>query len=114
MAYNARGEIISMGDPALDISTDQVRVAPIYDPSSFDPIGTARCVRFYTSLAHQEVRRGLAGLREKFERHLNAILSCAGIRSTLRITNGDRLERDGERVPDRRRQHAPRQRPRQG
>jgi hypothetical protein len=96
MAYNARGEVVSMGDPALDISTDQVRVAPIYDPSSFDPIGTARCVRFYTSLAHQEVRRGLAhlldlfdrfdlslelpgyseiapGLREKFERHLNAL-----------------------------------------
>jgi hypothetical protein len=69
MAYNARGEVVAVGDPARDIGTDLVRIVPIYDAARFEPTGTLRCVHFYMMLAHQEVRRGLAHIFDLVDRY---------------------------------------------
>ena len=96
MAYNTRGAVVSIGEYRHEVGTELARVVPIYDATSFDPAGTAGSVQFYCSLAHKDVRRGLAhaldlfdrfdltlelpgyseiasGLRGEFERYLNAI-----------------------------------------
>jgi len=68
MAFNAREEVVSVGDHGGDI-TDVVRVVPIYRAAGFNPVETAGAVYFYTRLAHQEVRRGLAHILDLFDRY---------------------------------------------
>jgi hypothetical protein len=69
MAYDGGGQIVSMGDPARDISTDQARVVRMYDAANFDPADTARCVDFFTKLSRDEGRRGLAHVLDLFDRY---------------------------------------------
>lgn len=77
MAYNARGHVISMGDHGRDIATDVARAVPIYRADGFDPDETAGAVLFFTMLAHQEVRRGLAQVLGLFDRY-DLILDLPG------------------------------------
>lgn len=68
MGYNARGHVASLGGHGGDI-TDMARVVPIYRVAGFNPVETAGAVYFYTRLAHQEVRRGLAHILDLFDRY---------------------------------------------
>jgi hypothetical protein len=69
MAYDARGQVVSVGSLGAETGTEEDRVVPIYDAVTFDPNNTARCVLFYAQLAHQEVRRGLAHVLDPFDRY---------------------------------------------
>jgi hypothetical protein len=68
MAYNDRGEVVAIGDHGRDLGMAARRVA-IYDPVSFDPVGTAGCVQFYALLARKGARRGLAQVLDLFDRY---------------------------------------------
>ena len=67
MAYNDRGEVVSIGERGRDIGIAD-RSVPIYDAVRFDPAGTASCVLFYTMLTRKGVRRGLARLLDLLDR----------------------------------------------
>jgi hypothetical protein len=69
MAYDARGKIASIGERAREFRTDAARVVPIYDALRFDPVGAANSVRYYTMLAHQEVRHGVAHVLDLLDRY---------------------------------------------
>ena len=77
MAYNARGLVIAIGDHGTEVPTDVARAVPIYRAVGFDPRETASAVLFYTRLAHQEVRRGLAQVLGLFDR-FDLILDLPG------------------------------------
>jgi len=67
MGFNARGQVASIGGHP-DIGTKAVRVVSIYDAQTFDPARTAFIVWYFTKLAHQDLRRGLAHLLDLFDR----------------------------------------------
>lgn len=69
MAYDAGGKIVSVGERARDFGGDAARVVPIYDALRFDPVGAANCVRYYTMLAHQEVRHRVARVFDLLDRY---------------------------------------------
>lgn len=69
MAYNARGLVIAIGDHGTEAPTDVARAVPIYRAAGFNPVETAGAVYFYTRLAHQEVRRGLAHILDLLDRY---------------------------------------------
>ena len=78
MAFNARGHVVSLGNhPRTEIGEDAARAAPIYHVVGFDPVLTAGAVYFYTTLAHQEVRRGLGHFLDLFDR-FDLILALPG------------------------------------
>jgi hypothetical protein len=69
MAYDSRGQVVSIGEDPGEFRGIAARVVAIYDPVRFDPVNTARSVRYYTMLASGAVRRGLAHVLDLFDRY---------------------------------------------
>jgi hypothetical protein len=69
VTLDSRGLVSSIGDHPHVNGADAARTVPIYDRSAFDPHRVASCVWYFTKVAHQGVRQGIAHFFDLFDRY---------------------------------------------